>query len=36
MHKAAKWRGIGIAAVVIVITGIAAFSIEWWVKSLGH
>lgn len=32
----AKWRGIGIAAVVIAITGIAAFEIEWWVKSLTH
>lgn len=32
----AKWRGMGIAAVVIVITCVAAFWIEWWVKSLGH
>lgn len=36
MQKAAKWRGIGIAPVVIVITGITVFWIEWWVKSLGH
>lgn len=35
MQKA-KWRGIGVAAVVIVATGIVAFWIEWWVKSLGH
>lgn len=35
MQKA-KWRGIEVAAVVIVATGVAAFWIEWWVKSLGH
>lgn len=35
MQKAKK-RGIALGAVVIVVTGIAAFWIEWWVKSLGH
>lgn len=34
--QTAKWRGIGMAVVVIVITGIAAFWIGWWVKSMGH
>ncbi|WP_132834139.1 hypothetical protein [Pseudomonas sp. 460] len=32
----AKWCDFGIAAAVIVFIGIAAFWIEWWVKSLTH
>lgn len=34
--KKMQWRGIGVGAVVIVATGIAAFWIEWWMKSFGH